>query len=369
MREELSDWYAQPSQDLLNYFATWRRLSEQIGGASMPFDITVKEIIRRQHRKLNMTEFFYLSTEVGHLIRDASQTMPPHRMVDSDFPSERGYIHFETPMSFSVADDRVPLLVSSITWSRESVGVGTQDVGPGCVTWEYSRTNALLGHPDVAAYPRNLIRTTPLFPVAFGSIRDGRIPWVVWDMETEDAADAVSAIMQDPDVRAGYIRFQSDPDQPEEFVPIPPGSEVIKDGVLDGHWTVRIPSGRLAHYEPDHVGRFLQCFFLFLRQELPSLHREPLDMPKPMLKRFRHKGINDNPITLITWRRRERAEHNTDTGRTISYRFVRRGHWRYNNFRRIDGVRTRWPVFISPVLVGDPSLPFRERTVVNKVSR
>jgi hypothetical protein len=134
---------------------------------------------------------------------------------------------------------------------------------------------------------------------------------------------------------------------------------------------VRVPEGDLIHFEPDHVGRFLQTFCLFLRQELPSLYREPVDRPKPMLQRFRFKGINRSPITLITWRRREHTEYNTDTGRTISYRYIRRAYWKYNNFRKNPdtGERMRYPVYIAPTIVGNPNLPFRDRTIVNKVSR
>ncbi len=66
------------------------------------------------------------------------------------------------------------------------------------------------------------------------------------------------------------------------------------------------------------------------------------------------------PVTVVQLRRRESLPHGNQASWSLSYRYMRRGFWR-KQFQR--------EIWIAPTMVGDESLPFNKRSVVNVVSR
>jgi hypothetical protein len=92
----------------------------------------------------------------------------------------------------------------------------------------------------------------------------------------------------------------------------------------------------------------------------------PANMRKSLM---RHPiRLKQKAVTVIDFRRRKGDfEHVGE--REYSHRFLRRGHWRRQNYKREDGEWERRRIWIHSTIVGDPSKPLILRDHVNALTR
>jgi hypothetical protein len=377
-REELADWLNPDNPLVSEFFRMWRRAAQKTAGsATFPEHDTTRDIILNISRRVQMSEMFYLTSDVSRFIYEASQTMPPHPIMQEDYPSTHGWLQFQTPLQFDIVEGRGDMLMRGVMWSRESVGKTVDH--PGAVFWDMSDVNYIKDRVHRGNAPRGLFDNTHVSLLSMGTVSDWQLPWMYWNVNfdaTKDIGDAVTSATRLPSVEKALTEYYESEGIRGFYSPIPEGAEILKNGEADGHWRVRTVEGMIVHMEPDRVARFMQCFFLFLNQKLPALDLQYRHLPKPWMQdlKKKYKHVSTAPITIINWRKRLMPPPDPDRepgSRTLHYRHVRRGHWRRNNKRR-DKVTGEWylyPVYINPTIVGGENLPFREREVVNVVNR
>lgn len=366
-RASMIDEYRDPSPATIAYIAGFRHLAERLADkghnvSTLP-DIPIEQICQDFARVADIAEPWFITDEMATMVQIASETMPPHQMSKYDPPSHSGWLIFDHPLTFE-ANDGKPILTYGMVWTMRTIGDPRrgQPESYGFVIYGLSTPQqwaADSGDP----YAASLVSQMPRLPYLIGTIgtnQMGRLPWKVLVNGNPD-------IGHDPYVAAAVSSYYSQTSWADESPPLPRG-EIVKDGTDDGMWGVRTPSGNLASIEPDPADRWLLAFFRLLRQELPAVTSEPI--PASLSRRLRNAGhLAPDAVTIVSWRKREAGQCRTDTGRTLHYRHVRRGHWRMNNRRKINGRWARYPVWIEPTIVGDPSLPMKHRTVVNAVTR
>jgi hypothetical protein len=136
---------------------------------------------------------------------------------------------------------------------------------------------------------------------------------------------------------------------------------VAYEKVDDKRWMVRTSDGHTVYAVPDATTQFLKAYFHFVRSELSALDREYL--PRSSAKWLRRLGLANSPITVVRLRRR--AGRETGNGGQLTYRYLRRGHWRRQWYGPMDGERYQEHIFIAPTIVGPEDGELRIRDVVN----
>lgn len=370
-REHVIDWLKKPGPMTSRWFEEWRQQSLKTDlAASMPVDRNGAEMATEVAFRASATEVFYVTDEIAQFILEASMDMPPFLMSAVDFPTTHGWVKFEKPLNFYPATGHT-LKLDAFMWTRESVGQvhQTSDVGPGFLLWDFESSenwgNAY--RPMLPEAVEKQIRREmgegDLFPSAFGTVRDGRVPWIIRELD-DLQREPEPVVRLDMTLRMALRDYYAGGRE----TPFPKGAKVLKDGTEDGVWHFETVTGNRVVMMPDPLCRWLQTFFVFLAQKLPAIEVTTEALPNTWQQRYRHKSINGEPISVITWRRRQESNYQEGTGRTLHFRHVRRGHWR-RQWRVIDGQKVQYPIYISPTIVGDESLPFKPNTVVNKVSR
>ena len=382
-KEAVVDWFARGEEETIDFFRAWRDMAWIMGpsSATLPTDITVPQLVDQMGFITAHAETWYVTDDITALIMDASSDMPPHALRPEDVPSPSGWLYFEKPLEIMATDGSVTP-VRAMLWQQRSVGniARGETEGPGMVTWFFSdladltapaeirrRHGAEAGAEYVDGYQRDFAGKTPMIPVTMGVIANSRIPWVAMRLTDSDeiVPGEVSWVKENaPDLEQAFLDFYSKDTWTDDDVPLPKGI-VEKDGSDDGRWVIRLRTGQRVLIHPDPGDRWLLAFFRFIQQKLPAIEREPV--AKSVAKRMRNKGIPTGPITTVTWRKRA-GSYGTGTGRALTYRHVRRGHWR-RQWHGPRDARYMVPVYVRPTIVGDESLPLRIREVANAVTR
>lgn len=382
-KEAVVDWLARGEPETLSFFSAWRELAAMMGpsSATLPDDITTRQLVDQIGSITAHAETWFITEGITALVVEASRTMPPHAVRPEDVPSPSGWLYFERPMEVLATDGSVTA-VRAMLWQQRSVGSAArgETETPGMITWFFSDLDDLTAPANVytkygeegaeeyvEGYKRDFLGRTPMMPVTMGVIANGRIPWVAMRLDADDEIipGETSWVMDtNPWLEDAFIEFYRKTSWTDSDVPLPRG-RVEKDGSEDGRWVVRTPNGERVLIHPDPGDRWLLTLFRFLQQKLPAIESEPV--AKSVATRLRNKGMPAGPITTITWRKRE-SSHATGTGRVLTYRHTRRGHWR-KQWYGPTGARYMVPIYIHPTLVGDASLPLRIREVANAVVR
>lgn len=106
-----------------------------------------------------------------------------------------------------------------------------------------------------------------------------------------------------------------------------------------------------------------------MAQPLSSL--TTLGLPAGVRRRLGRERVKmkDTQVTVIEYRQPRTDGHAGDSGRTLSHRHFRRGHWRKQPYKETDGTWTTKVIRIQPTIVGDSHLPLQMREHVNALLR
>jgi hypothetical protein len=330
------------------------RSSRMAGDGLFPYEWDGEQVANDMRHTMAMAEMWTATPEMQDLIVHAAESLPPQALLRESVPSQQGFLFLPKPLWIEdVRGER--LAIRAIMWSEreigrewESPGVGLDPVQRGLVIDMF----ALFGDKDdpltklqgpkrvgeiVATAPR--LSLFHAMSVAFDQL--------TWDVDT-------SEVNGTPEEKAmlGRLAARSMHDgQPVERL-------------ADGRWRLRTGDGHLVKAKPDPIVQFLHAYFHFVGSELSALDREYL--PRSSGRWLRRLGLDNSPITVVRLRRRAGSE--TGNGTALSYRHVRRGHWRKQWYGSGEG-RYQQHIWIAPTIVGDDSLPLRVRDVVSVVAR
>lgn len=289
------------------------------------------EVTKRLARTLAWGENFYVAPLMQRMVAAAAEAWPTDEVVEpEDFITDRGWLFI--PGGVSVLDIRGQIITTSaISWERFASQVFVclwadkahdspwmrakrgWDAVPQFTPWHL--TTLTLGQP----LTRTLRMGTALPPEVSEAIR------YVWD--------------------------EADPTK---------GSLYFPQG-----WTAEQLAPSLR---PEENLAWLVSTLRIMQSPLSALN--PQGLPAAVRKGHRAARwrVKQTAVTVIDFRRRA-SDFDGHGTREYTHRFLRRGHWRRQPFKREDGTWDRRRIWIHPTVVGDPSLPLVLRAHVNSLSR
>lgn len=360
-------WLTDPGSTAETLFTAWRDIERITTRQNILPPGSGSQNAHRVATILQNATLWYITDELASIVTEAAKTLPMIALQASDFPSTHGWLVLEKPRDFQ-ATDGVLVSTDAILWSVEDVevrnGERAGDLYSGAVMFEWGLTSRIkAGDPRDAEFYEEVMRDTALVPVTVGTMSYGRIPWVPTVLPNPLRRGSPAA-MRDPSVYAVMNKHYAN-QLPAGVPPIPEDSEVIERDDEASRYVYRTPAGNTILLQPDPAWRFLAALFWLLKDEYPWLGREDFPVRKSDRRALRFHRLPMHPVSMIYWRRRAKSRE-TGTGTPLSYRYLRRGHWR-NQWYPSEG-RHR-PKLILPTIVGDPSLPYIERAHVNVVNR
>lgn len=278
---------------------------------------------------LSLAETFYVSPTMNALVSAAAEGWEHDEVVtEDDFPTDTGWLYI--PGGITDIDIRGSLYTTSaLTWQRRGHVVEV-------VLWADKRHDppALREHPSWVTIPQ-------------------MTPWHITRLTIDEALPTA--------LRMGKL-LPPEVSQKVEWITGPDGQQAL---AFPQGWTAEEMQPRLG---PDPTLAWLVSVLRIMQQPLASVERKGL--PAALRKRLmRHPHrVKNTAITVIDFRRRT-TDFEPGSGREYSHRFLRRGHWRRQPYKREDGTWDRRRIWIHPTVVGDPDKPLILRNHVNALTR
>jgi hypothetical protein len=308
------------------------------------------EITSHLRRDAVMSELFTMSPEMMDLIEHSSKSLPPQIMVEQDLPAPFGLLHL--PKELKILDVRGENLhVTEIMWSKIMIGdtrtglprpairmvVFTRLGGPS------DRIGDWLGKEKLSRY----LTEVPEMSVVFAR-----------DLAFQDKATTVICTSEgvDPAEKARLVYQYIANVEAEHITDVHQSDNGAFKTIWRGHTFLQ---------EADPFVQFLKAYFHFCNSTLTTLERE--DLPRSMGRWLRRIGLPTGPVTVVTLRKTAHSP-STHPGWELTYRYVRRGHWRAQWYGSGEHKYQQY-IWISPTIVGPDDGPLRVRDVVNVVRR
>lgn len=128
------------------------------------------------------------------------------------------------------------------------------------------------------------------------------------------------------------------------------------------------PSALKPEIRPDAVMVWLVACLRLMQQTITKV--TDTGLPANVRRSLRGKiTMRHSHVTIIQYRRAEGARQDQESRRELSHRFLRRGHWRRQPYKNVDGEWDRRRIWIHPTIVGDSKLPLMLRDHVNALVR
>ena len=319
-------------------------------GNLMPPGWSADDFIADTVLSARAAELFTCTPEMFDLIGHAAQSLPPQTLDRYDLPAMNGWLHLPTPL---VIDDTRgdPIAITDILWSERTLG--RDGVSPGRGIPSHARgilihaftptgdpSDPLVGRMDPAMLRRLMAETPKASLVHTQTVAFGRLSWAL------AAGDGTALAVRDAYALASLH-----------------DGEVVEEH--GGEYLVRTQSGHTAKVRPDPFVQFMKTYFHFVKSELAAIDRA--DIPRSMRRWMKQLDMPMGAVSVIRLRRHAYTG-TAGEGRALTYRYVRRGHWRRQWYGAGDG-RYQRHIWIAPTIVGPGDGPLRVRDAVNAVVR
>ena len=303
-------------------------------------------------KTMRLAEMWSVTPEMQDLIEHAAKSLPPQVLKRESLPSQTGFLYLPKPLWMEdIRGDHLPIRV--ITWHERELGREGESPGkdlPHVARGVTLNMHVLNGEDGDLAFkamtPEERRRIASQVPtVSLFHAMSVAFDRQVWDIDTSDMVGV------DPEVRAEIGRRTSRSLHDGETI----------EHLPDGRWLIRTSEGYVVKARADNVIQFLHAYFHFVESTLSSMDRE--HPSKTLVKWMRRLGMPDGPISVVRLRRHEVTGKGMG-GWVLSYRHVRRGHWRAQWYGSGEH-RYQQHIFIAPTIVGPDDGPLRVRDVVN----
>lgn len=291
------------------------------------FTETGSEFDRRVRAGLELSETFYVAPLMNRMVTAASNDWPvDEAVVEEDFPTPYGFLYI--PGGLSLLDIRGRMLVTEVVmWAVRGSEVQF-------IYWCHKRHDPL-----------------PQRKSGWEEMPD----WLPWHVTEVTLGKALPRMLQ--------IGTLLPPEVSEQVVWVRQGNGLM--GYIPEGWA---PEDLRPSEKPDHVIAWVISALRIMQQPLASVETQgmPANVRKALMKH--RKRLKNTRVTVIDFRRRE-GDFEAHGEREYSHRFLRRGHWQRQPYKREDGSWDRRRIWIHPTIVGDPSLPLILRDHVNALTR
>jgi hypothetical protein len=298
-----------------------------------PRDVTGADITRRLEKVTQMSHAYYVSPTMQVLVTAASHDWPEDELIrEDDFPQPQGWLYIPGG-GITTLDIRGRVMATNVLlWDCYNGGVDihllSDKYSPADLY--YKKTQPEMWKAMVRLSPWHHIRVDFDYPVPQGVQMGKAVP---------------------PEI-ADQVKVKEMPNgQMSIFFPEGWSKEELQ------------PSMR-----PFATLTWLMSCLRIMQQPLASVEKQGLPSGfRKGLARYKIK-MKNTLVSVIEYRRRE-GEYNHNTGRQLSHRYFRRGHWKRQHFKDEHGEWQTKSIRIQPQIVGDPSLPLMLREHVNALIR
>src|SRR5262245_21691422 len=282
------------------------------------------------HSMLTMGETFYIAPGMHALVAAAAEEwIADEQVMPDDLPSDTGFLLLPGNGLLTLDIRGAALHTNAITWQRRGDTIRF-------IWWCHKRHD----NPQLKARP------------GWAEMPD-YTPWHVMEQPLyEPIVESLQmGTLLPPEVSEG-IRWFTGP---------------------NGALSMSIPEG----FTPDQlrpslrtneVVAWLVSMWRIMQQPIAAISRQGLPANVRRLHAKRPHRLRNTAVTVIEFRRMK-GDYAEGTGRTYSHRFLRRGHWRRQPYKRDDGTWDRRRIYIHPTIVGDPDKPLILRNHVNALTR
>lgn len=290
------------------------------------------EMTRALATTLQLSETFYVSPEMHAVVTAAAEEFPEDETVQpEDFPTDHGFLMIPGAGIVCLDVRGAVLHTNALSWSRRGDRVWV-------TMWADKRWDEVLRQRNPEAWEKSMLQWSPwhLHTITLGQ------PLPKTLQMGKAIPPEISSLIQYKQTEQGFVMWSPEGWDQEEMKP-----SVKTDSVLA--WLVaalRIMQQPLADVR---------------EQGVPAQVRKNL-MRKPI-------RLKQKRVTVIEFRRTESACREVGSGREFSHRFLRRGHWRRQPYKREDGSWDRRRIWIHPTVVGPADKPFIMRDHVNALMR
>lgn len=291
---------------------------------------TGEELAKRWLSTMMLAETFYVDPQMHRLITAAAEDWPDDEEVThEDFPTDQGFLWLPGG-GLATLDIRGQIMhVNAITWDRRGSEVML-------TWWAHKRHDSPYrreSFPDWEHLPDLTPWTVEFLPLGHELPRTLQMGTVL--------PPEVSDGIQWTQTEAGLAAYIPEGWSKEQMTP-----------------TVK----------RDPVAAWLVSALRIMQQPLADVRTQGLPANVRKSLQARPKKLRQTRVTIIEFRRPP-SSRGEQTGREFTHRFLRRGHWRRQPYKRDDGTWDRRRIWIHPTVVGPADKPFLVRDHVNALRR
>lgn len=296
-------------------------------------------------RAARMAEVFTATPEMMDLVEHAAASLPPQTIDTFDLPSTEGWLHLPRP--FVNTDVRGDLMkITDIMWAERPC-VDAKGKPKGVWFWQFTsmgrRDDPLRRQVSAQTYAEIAAKIPKASLLAMHQLPHGGMGFQSIGMDG---------------TRHGPDEMRDMLGQGENTFPVL--------GAENGEYVVAVPpDGALVTLRADPFMQFMKSYWHFVGSELAEVERDPL--PRTMRRWFARLQMPETPVSVVRLRRRKQSAEHGSTWH-LTYRYVRRGHWRAQWYGSGTN-RYQRHIWIAPTIVGPEDGPLRVRDVVNLLSR
>jgi hypothetical protein len=283
-------------------------------------------LAQAEPQKLLTADAIWVAEEMGEVIDFARETFKAEPMEREDFIVHTGFLYFQKPLLMLDRNSK-NVSVGAISWCPVRFTNKTQ-------AEVYAEASPALVGLDIDGHGTE------------ATFHDSEVEEDQWGMALTIYS---SARAEGDDYHQTHVNMQatlgSGELSPLHYTYVMFGSPLDDGDMYDEHE---------VYTAADHWWKLIQTTLRLMQQRVFEQIETPI--PRPERRRWQ-RAVKHSPKEILVIRlRRTKPKHGdpVESGRTLTHRHIRDGHWRMQPYPSLGRSRQIW---IAPTVVGDDSLP------------